>query len=178
MTTRRSTVRPVAGRVALVVWLVVLWQLLWRDVSAANIASGLVVAVLVAAIPLPLPPVAAGHRVRPLGLLLLLGRFAWLVVVANLTVAREIVTRRDNIRSGIVAIPLTSRSPLVTTVLADVITLTPGTLSLEVDPERGVLYVHVLHVRAVEDVRRDIEGLQRLVLAAIEPPPASPERTR
>jgi multicomponent Na+:H+ antiporter subunit E len=156
------------------VWLVALWQLLWRDVSVANVASGLVVALLVTAMPLPLPRLATGHRVRPLRLLVFLGHFVWLLVVSNLTVAREIVTRRDNIHSGIVAIPLTSRSPLVATVLADAISLTPGTLSLEVDPDCSRLFVHVLHVRDVEGVRRDIEDLQRLVLAAIEPPAIEP----
>lgn len=170
--------RTVAGRVALVVWLVALWQLLWRDVSVANTISGLVVALLVSAVPLPLPRVAPGHTVRPLALLAFLGHFAWLVVVSNLTVAREVVTRRDNIRSGIVAVPLASRSPLVTTVLADAVTLTPGTLSLEVSPDDSVLFVHVLHVREVEGVRRDIERLQRLVLRAIEPPSPTPERMR
>lgn len=170
--------RSVAGRVALVAWLVVLWQVLWRDVSAANTVSGLVVAVLVTAVPLPLPRVAPGHKVRPFRLLVLLVRFAWLLVVANVTVAREIVTRRDSIRSGIVAVPLASSSPLVTTVLAGVITLTPGTLALEADPDRALLFVHVLHSRDVDAVRRDIEHLQRLVLAAIEPPPPTLERTR
>jgi multicomponent Na+:H+ antiporter subunit E len=150
-------------------WLVVLWQLLWRDVSFANIAGGLVVAAVVTVVWPGRERLAAGHTVRPLRLLIFLGYFAWLLMVSNLVVAREIVTRRDYIRSGIVAVPLAGTSELVTTVLADAITLTPGTLSLEVRQDPPMLYVHVLHVRDVEGVRRDILRLQRLVLQAIGP---------
>jgi multicomponent Na+:H+ antiporter subunit E len=151
------------------VWLVVLWQLLWRDVSFANIVGGLVVAAVVTVVRPGQERLAAGHTVRPLRLLIFLGYFAWLLVVSNLVVAREIVTRRDYIRSGIVAVPLAGSSELVTTVLADAITLTPGTLSLEVRHDPPMLYVHVLHVRDVEGVRHDILRLQRLVLRAIGP---------
>ena len=158
-----------AGRLALIVWLVVLWQLLWRDVSAANIAGGVAVAVLVTVVRPSGAPLAAGHTLRPVRLLAFLGYFAWLLVGSNLVVAREIVTRRDHIRSGIVAVPLGDTSELVTTVLADAITLTPGTLSVEVRRDPPRLYVHVLHVREVEGVRRDVLRLQRLVLRALGP---------
>jgi multicomponent Na+:H+ antiporter subunit E len=159
------------------VWLVALWQLLWRDISVANLAGGAIVAALVTTVPIGGPRLAAGHTVRPLRLLAFLGYFAWLLVVSNLVVAREVVTRRDHIRSGIVAVPLGEGSALVTTVLADAITLTPGTLSLEVRGVPPVLYVHVLHVRDVEGVRRDILRLQRLVLRAIGPDTSEqPER--
>jgi multicomponent Na+:H+ antiporter subunit E len=158
-----------AGRLALMVWLVVLWQLLWRDVSFANIVGGLVLAAVVTVVRPGQERLAPGHTVRPLQLLIFLAYFAWLLVVSNLVVAREIVTRRDYIRSGIVAVPVAVTSELVTTVLADAITLTPGTLSLEVRQDPPMLYVHVLHVRDVEGVRRDILRLQRLVLRAIGP---------
>ena len=166
---RFSAERFSAGRLALTVWLVVLWQLLWRDVSVANVASGVVVAAAVTVVPPALPHATRGHRVRPLRLLVFLGHFAWLLVVSNLVVAREVVTRRDYIRSGIVAVPLADPSELVATVLADAITLTPGTLSVELREDPPMLFVHVLHVRDVEGVRRDIERLQRLVLQAIGP---------
>jgi multicomponent Na+:H+ antiporter subunit E len=156
-------------RLGLVVWLVALWQLLWRDVSVANLASGVVAAGLVTTVRPGGPSLAAGHRVRPLHLLSFLSYFAWLLVVSNLVVAREVVTRRDHIRSGIVAVPLGDSSELVTTVLADAITLTPGTLSVDVRHAPPRLFVHVLHVRDVEGVRRDILRLQRLVLRAMGP---------
>lgn len=158
-----------AARLALMVWLIILWQLLWRDVSVANIAGGVVVAALVTVVRPGGKRLAAGHTVRPLRLVVFLGYVAWLLVVSNLVVAREIVTRRDHIRSGIVAVPLGDTSELVTTVLADAITLTPGTLSVELRQDPPRLYIHVLHVRDVEGVRRDILRLQRLVLRAIGP---------
>jgi multicomponent Na+:H+ antiporter subunit E len=161
-----------AGRLALVAWLVVLWQLLWRDVSIANTVSGVLLAAAIVFVPASVPRLAPGYRVRPGRLLVFLGTFAWKLVVSNVVVAREVVTPRDDIRSGILAVPLADPSPLVTTVLATAITLTPGTLSLEVRGEPPTLYVHVLHVRDVEGVRRDIHRLQRLVVEAIGPPAA------
>jgi multicomponent Na+:H+ antiporter subunit E len=153
--------------VALVVWLVVLWQLLWRDLSVANTLSGVVLATAISFVPAGLPRLAPGHTVRPRRLLAFLGYFAWQLVVANFVVAREVVTPRDDIRSGIVAVPLADPSALTTTVLAAAITLTPGTLSVELRQDPPTLFVHVLHVRDVDGVRRDIGRLQRLVVGAI-----------
>jgi multicomponent Na+:H+ antiporter subunit E len=44
--------------------------------------------------------------------------------------------------------------------VADAVSLTPGTLTLEVQREPLILYVHVLHLRSVEDVRRDVRRLE------------------
>lgn len=154
-------------RVVLVVWLTLLWVVLWRDASPANVASGLVIAAMVIVV---LPPRRAGarnHTVRPLPLLAFLGYFAWQLLVANLVMAREIVTPRDRVRTGIVAVPVAACSDLVITVVANAITLTPGTLTLEARREPSTLYVHVLHLRDLDQVRRDIRTLQRMVVRAI-----------
>lgn len=51
-----------------------------------------------------------------------------------------------NIRPGIIAVPLDAKTDAEITVLAQVITLTPGTLSMDVSPDRSTLYVHALYV--------------------------------
>jgi multicomponent Na+:H+ antiporter subunit E len=75
-------------------------------------------------------------------------------------------------------VPLVVSSDLVTTVLADAISLTPGTLSLEVRQDPPMLFVHVLHVRDAERVRRDIHRLQQMVIRAIGPADAVEELDR
>lgn len=145
-------------------WLVALWLLLWRDPTVANVVSGVAVAVAVDAV-LRLPRLDSDprHGVRPVALLRFLVYFAWKLVEANVYLAREVVTPTNQIRTGIIAVPLSGCSPFVATVVANAITLTPGTLSLEVrdgdDPE---LYVHVLHLHDIERARGSVRRFTQL----------------
>jgi multicomponent Na+:H+ antiporter subunit E len=61
-------------------------------------------------------------------------------------------------RAAIIAIPLDAESDLEITVLANLITLTPGTLSLDVSQDRKILYIHAMHVRDVDKFRHDIKA--------------------
>jgi multicomponent Na+:H+ antiporter subunit E len=153
------------ARAALIAWLVALWLILWRDVSYANLASGLAIAVAISTI-----HGQAGDRhsprVRPLALLAFLGFFAWKLLEANLILAREILTRRDTTRTGIIAVPLTPSSDLVITLVANAVSLTPGTLTVEVGDDPPILYIHVLHLYDLERVRQDIWHLERLARRA------------
>jgi len=72
--------------------------------------------------------------------------FAWELLLANLRVAWAVVRPRAHLRPAIVAVPLDVRSDLAIQLLAATITLTPGTLSLDVSSDRRTLYVHVVDV--------------------------------
>lgn len=143
--------------------LTVLWLVLWRDVSVANVVSGSVVAVVVSSG----IPRTAEHRVRPLALLRFAGYFAVQLVRANIVLAREVLTPQNQIETGIIAVPLDGCSDFVTTIVANATSLTPGTLTLEVArrPE-PVLYVHVLHLHDLDDARADVEAMAQRVIAA------------
>lgn len=153
-------------RALLVGWLTLLWLVLWRDASVANVVSGVAIAVVVLVV---FPPrrVTGELALRPLHLVVFVGYFAWKLLVSNLVVAREIVTPRDHVRSGIVAVPMVACSDLVVTVVANTISLTPGTLTLEVRRDPPTLFVHVLHLHDLDQVRRDIRTLQHLAVRAI-----------
>jgi len=90
---------------------------------------------------------------------------AWQIILANLNVARTVLfTPKEQIRPGIVAIPLDIRTDAEITMLANLITLTPGTLSLDVADDRSCLYVHSIDVGDPEQFRREIkDGFERLV---------------
>ena len=91
--------------------------------------------------------------------------FLWELLLANLRVAREVLTPGYQMRSAIVAIPLDAESDLEITVLANLITLTPGTLSLDVSTDRKILYIHAMHVHDVEKFRNDIKDrMERRVM--------------
>ena len=83
--------------------------------------------------------------------------FLWELLVATLRVAVDIVTPQHLMKPAILAISIEGRSPAEITLLANVITLTPGTLSLDVSPDGKTLFVHVMYANDVEKARREIE---------------------
>lgn len=94
-----------------------------------------------------------------------LGFFLKELFLANLRVAHDVLTPRHRMRPGVVAIPLDVETDLEITTLANLITLTPGTLSLDVSHDRKVLYVHGMYVEDVHEFRRGIkEGFERRVM--------------
>ncbi len=87
------------------------------------------------------------------------------LVVSNLRVLWDVITPRHINRPGIIGIPLTARTDLEIFVVANLISLTPGTLSVDLSEDRRTLYVHVMFLYDVESARRDIKnGLERRVL--------------
>jgi multicomponent Na+:H+ antiporter subunit E len=92
------------------------------------------------------------------------------LVLANLRVAYEILTPRHHMKPGIVGIPLDASTDLEITALANIITLTPGTLSLDISPDRRVLYIHAMYVDVhnLDQVRRAIkQGFERRLLRVL-----------
>lgn len=154
-------------RVLVVAWLTTLWVILWRDVSVANVLSGLLLGVLIELIK---PWRALGqkhHSVRPGALVVFVGYFAWKLLEANVVLAREVLTPRNSIETGVIAVRLGPCSDLVVAIVANAISLTPGTLTLEVRREDvPTLYVHVLHLHDISAARADVEKLTDLVNAA------------
>lgn len=93
------------------------------------------------------------------------GFFLWELVLSNLRVAWDVLTPRAYRRPGVVAVPLDAATDVEITLLANLVTLTPGTLSLDVSPDRRILYVHAMFVDNPEQVRRDVkDGFERRVL--------------
>jgi len=162
---------------ALLLWLIALWLALWADVSAANLASGVAVGVgvLVATGVRPLRT-DGDDRDRPkLAPLATLRFIVWVLgklVQSSLVMAWEIVTPRNRITPGVVRVPLRDGTPTTTLVVANVITLTPGTLSIELDPAAPALYVHVLHLHDVEQVRARLLRVEELAVEAFGSPRA------
>ena len=154
----------------LLLWLTAVWVGLWGSATPANVLGGVAVAVAIL-LALPLEEVAHRDRVRPLALLRFLGRFAVDLVRASLQVALLVVRPRRALRQAVLAVPVRGASDGLLTLVANAISLTPGTLTLEVDRPSSTLYVHVLDVgegpQALERVRADIVRLERLAVLAV-----------
>ena len=156
-------------RSPLLLVLVLLWMMLWGSVSSLTIVTGVVVALVVTRV-FYLPPVELSRRFHLGGSLVFLSRFFLDLVVASFQVAWQAVRPRGAPSSAVVRVDLTTRSDLVLTATALAISLVPGTIVLEVDRPRSVLYVHSFGVQTpdeVERTRRHVLDYERRLLRAI-----------
>ena len=157
-------------RIGLICWLTAVWVLLWGTLSAANVLAGFVVALLITVL-LPLPVVPVQGRVHPLSLLRLQGRVVVDLAKASLQIAWLTVRPGPPPQSAIVRAPLSVKSDLTLSLIASILTLIPGTMVIDIDQARRILYVHVLDVRpeaAIEDFFAQLAHLEKLAIAAFE----------
>lgn len=90
------------------------------------------------------------------------------LVVANLRVAYDVLTPGLRARPGILAVPLDVETDEEATLLANLVSLTPGTISLDVSPDRRTLFVHAMYADDPEQVKQDIkQGFERRVLRVL-----------
>lgn len=155
-------------RLRLAAWITLVWTALYGDVSWANLVGGLLVGgVVLVAVPLQGSP--ATRRIGVLAAVRYSAVFARDLVVASAQVAVQVFWPIDRLRPAVVAVQLDSTDRGLLALVADTITLTPGTLTLEVDGDRGRLWVHVLHLPeggagAVVEQARGLERLGARVL--------------
>lgn len=79
------------------------------------------------------------------------------MILANLRVAWHVVTPSSFFKPGIIAVPLEPQTDLEATLLANVITLTPGSFSVDLSSDRKVLYVHVMDVEDADQARQQLK---------------------
>lgn len=151
--------------VVAVAWLTFIWVALWEDVTWANVLGGLVIALLITR-EIPVTPAHVTHGFRPKAFIVLVFYFIRELIEASLIIAWEVVTPGDRINPAVVSVRLRTRSPFVATTVANLNSLTPGTLTLELDEETMTLFIHVLHLESVQASRRAIHHLEALVMAA------------
>jgi multicomponent Na+:H+ antiporter subunit E len=159
------------NRFAMFVTLVGIWVLLWDDVSVLSIASGLLVALIVTRV-FYLPPVEFSNRVNPWYVLLFLLRLLTDIVIASVRVSWQILTLPVPVHNAIVAVHLRSRSEGMLVWTTEAVSLVPGSLVIDVDPQRNVLYLHVLGVthdegERIAQVRRTVLETEARIVRAI-----------
>lgn len=170
--------RELLRRWPTLVALIVMWIALWGNLSVANIVGGAIVAVAVLVFADQVQP-GAVHNFHPAAAWRYLRTFAIQLVVANWQVIKAVV-RPDQIKPGILAMPLQHASDAVVTLVANSITLTPGTLTLETDrrDDVAILYVHTLDLSDADGVREDICQLEVLAVDAFAGPDAQAVQAR
>ncbi len=159
--------RPTARNVRWDLWrqlplllgLVLLWAILWGQVTWLSVITGLIVAVIVTRV-FYLPPAELSGRINVWYTLVFLVHFLFDVAVASFTVAYQALTPRPVPRSSVIGIQLRTRSDLIMTLDAIAMSLVPGSLVVEADRERAILYLHTFGTRTLDDV----EAMRKKVL--------------
>ena len=91
--------------------------------------------------------------------------FVWELIKANLRLALDVATPRYHMKPGIIALPLDATEDRQILLLAMLINTTPGSVALDVSPDRKTLYVHVMYMSTPEAARAEIkQGFERRVL--------------
>jgi multicomponent Na+:H+ antiporter subunit E len=176
-----GTVRPSRLRAVqpwALVWLTVVWVALWGDLSVANVVSGLLLGLLVCLV-FSLPPVRMSLRIRPVGLAVLVLRFAVDVVVASVQVARVVLRPRRPLYNSVVEVDLRTTSDFVLTLVAEMTSLVPGSIVVEARRSSYSLFLHVLDTpdrAAAERMREATLALEQRVVRAFLPGPGPGSR--
>lgn len=87
------------------------------------------------------------------------------LLLANLRVAHDALTPTHHMRPAMLAIPLDARTDFEILLLVNLITMTPGSVSIDVSTDRRVLYLHAMYVKDPDALRHEIKTqLERRVL--------------
>lgn len=166
-----------------VAWLTLVWVMLWGDLNLLNVVGGFLVANLVL-VAFPLPHVTVRLRPRPWPLLVLVTRFILDLVKASVEVA-WLTVRPGRTAGGVVMdMELMGDDELLQVLTAEMVSLVPGSVVIELDPATRVLTIHALDVRTraeAEEVRRRVRDQEARVLRALHPSPEAlldPQRRR
>lgn len=141
-----------------------IWLLMNDSLAPGQVLLGATLGLLIPLFTKRFWPHTANFR-RPVLALRLIGVVLWDIVVANFAVSRIVLGPRDAIKPAFVRIPLDVQGDFAVTALASVISLTPGTVTAEVDAERRHLLVHAL---SEEDPDRLIQRIKARYEAPIK----------
>jgi multicomponent Na+:H+ antiporter subunit E len=140
------------------------WAILSGNVTLLNLLFGFALGYLAVAVLQPAAPALRGYAQRVPRFILFLGFFTKELIKANFKVAFDVLTPRWMMKPGVIGIPLEAKTDLEITMVANLISLTPGTLSLDVSTDRRMLFIHAMFLHDEKNLRRDLLEIERRIL--------------
>lgn len=157
--TKRGLLRDILLQLPFMLWLILIWMLLWHQFTPLALVTGILVAIFVTRV-FRLPTVELVGRINVWYSLVFIVRFLGAVVLGAMSVAIQVFDFRRQPGAAIVEIPLRYADDIVTTHVAVTASLIPGSLVVESDRDRRILYLHVIGVRS----RADVDAFRDAVL--------------
>ncbi len=140
------------------------WMILGGTFTGPSFVTGFIFGYICLALMQRHVPALDGYARKVPGVILFVLYFFWQVFKSNMEVAYEVATPGLGIKPGVTAVPLELESDVGITILANFITLTPGTLSLDVSDDKKVLYVHGMYMDDEEGVLQGIKEIEARIL--------------
>lgn len=147
------------------VLLATVWMALSGNFSGLNLVMGLIVGFLALLIVQRELPILRGYAFKVPRILMFLLFFLKEMVKSNLKVAFDILTPPWHMQPGVIGMPLEAKTDLEITLVANFISLTPGTLSLDVSNDRRVLFIHAMFLQDEAALLRELKEFERRILA-------------
>ena len=170
--TKRGLLRDILLQLPFMLWLILIWMLLWHQFTPLALVTGILVAIFVTRV-FRLPTVELVGRINVWYSLVFIVRFLGAVVLGAMSVAIQVFDFRRQPGAAIVEIPLRYADDIVTTHVAVTASLIPGSLVVESDRDRRILYLHVIGVRSRADVdafRDEVLRWERRIVRAVGTP--------
>lgn len=158
---RYARSRMVTFAVSYLLWILLSFSFDWQHLSL-----GFAVALLVAVMMGDMFTDQAAKWLNPkryLWFIIYIFVFLWECIISNIDVARRVLSPHLPINPGIVKVKTILKTETALTFLANFITLTPGTFSVDVDQEQGYLYIHWIDVKT-----QDVEEASREIVSTFE----------
>jgi multicomponent Na+:H+ antiporter subunit E len=149
--------------------LAVVWAALSGGFTIAGLLTGFVLGFVTLWIMQPLFP-QSRYCSKTIGIVRLALFFLWELLVSSIRVAWSVIVPLRHSKPGIVSVPLDVVTDTEITVLGNLISLTPGSLSLDISPDRRHLIVHAMFIEDPDDFRRELKrGMEHRVREALRP---------
>ena len=149
--------------------LAVIWASLVTDFSLGGLATGYLIGYAALWVAQPLFGGPSIYHRRVFRVIRLFLFFLYELVVSSLRVAWDVLTPRHHSKPAIIEMPLDVKSDFEILLVTNLISLTPGTLSLDVTPDRSTLIVHAMFADDPEALVRELkDGMERKVKECFE----------
>lgn len=144
--------------------LALIWVAISGTLTGSNLVLGFVIGYAILGIALRHVPEFSLYVRRVPKIILFIGFFIRELIMSNLKVAYDVLTPKDYMHPGVIAVPLEAKTDAEITIVANLISMTPGTLSLDVSTDRQVIYIHVMYLDDRDAVQRHIKYFESRVL--------------
>lgn len=145
----------------------VVWAALFGNFGVVNLMVGFIVGYCVIWL---MQPIFGGSRYcgRLADMVKLIVYFHFELLVSSFRVAWDVITPRHLSTPGVVSVPLDAHTDIEIAVLCNLVTLTPGTLTLDVSDDRETMLVHAMYVDDADSLRSEIKrGMEKRVMEAM-----------
>lgn len=143
------------------------FSMMMEQIDISGLTAGFIIGYLSLWVTQPLYG-PSGYFLRVIKLIRLAASFIWLLLVSNIRVLWDIITPTDISKPAVIGVPLDAKTDFEIMLLANMVSLTPGSLTLNVSEDRTMLYVHVMFLDDIEATRREIkEKIEKRLLEVL-----------